>query len=217
MKWPLYLFILWLALVVTLVFPLGIRAQNNPGGQATTQSGSQTPSQEAQQSTASFLDQLRGVYRVGLAIVGLAALVYIIWGGIEYIVAGESKSLVESGRSRIKNALIGILVAAISFALLRTINPDLVSLNFQAIPPVALPNTGIRPGEVSDVDIPEEVRRNIEAGGFNVVFAREVDPALSADDGARALRGLRQQCRAANGRLSQAPGNPRQVTCLRPR
>lgn len=74
-----------------------------------------------------FLNELNRIYTLGLALVGLSALFYIVWGGIEYIYAGENSSQVNEAKSKIKNALWGIAIAALSFAILNTINPDLVS------------------------------------------------------------------------------------------
>ncbi|MBI2054692.1 MAG: hypothetical protein HYT39_01180 [Candidatus Sungbacteria bacterium] len=78
-----------------------------------------------------FFSGLTGVYRLGLALVGLSALFVIVWGGLNYIWAGENTSQVQRGRERIRNALVGILIAATSYALLRTINPDLVKFQIR--------------------------------------------------------------------------------------
>lgn len=83
------------------------------GGPGITQSGN-------------FFSGLTGVYRLGLSLVGLSALFMIVWGGLNYIWAGENTSQVQRGRERIRNALVGILIAATSYALLKTINPDLI-------------------------------------------------------------------------------------------
>lgn len=78
-----------------------------------------------------FLGELNLIYTLGLALVGLSALFYIIWGGIMYIYAGENASVVGEAKSKIHNALWGILIAALSYAILYTINPDLVSLKLR--------------------------------------------------------------------------------------
>lgn len=78
-----------------------------------------------------FLGELNLLYTLGLALVGLSALFYIVWGGIMYIYAGENASIVGEAKSKIKNALWGILIAALSYAILNTINPDLVSLKLR--------------------------------------------------------------------------------------
>lgn len=75
-----------------------------------------------------FLKELNKLYTLGLALVGLSALFYIVWGGIIYIYAGDSSSRVGDAKAKITNALWGILIAALSYAILYTINPDLVSL-----------------------------------------------------------------------------------------
>lgn len=78
-----------------------------------------------------YLKELNLIYTLGLALVGLSALFFIVWGGIEYIYAGENASQVGEARSKITNALWGIAIAALSYAILNTINPDLVSLKLR--------------------------------------------------------------------------------------
>lgn len=82
----------------------------------------------AELTDQSFYDEIQNIYRLGLALVGVSALFVIVWGGLDYLTAGESASRVETGKKRIWNGLYGIALAAISFALLYTINPDLVKL-----------------------------------------------------------------------------------------
>lgn len=43
---------------------------------------------------------------------GLAVFIYLIWGGYEWLMAGEDKAKVEAARTRITNAVIGIAILA---------------------------------------------------------------------------------------------------------
>ena len=52
----------------------------------------------------------------------LAAFVYFVWGGLQMITAGSDKGKVEEARSRITNAIIGLVVIAISWAVFGLIN-----------------------------------------------------------------------------------------------
>ncbi len=67
------------------------------------------------------------MYGFLLAFVGIAAFGGITYGGLLYVFAAGSISKVDEAKKWIWNALIGLLVTALSFILLRTINPDLVN------------------------------------------------------------------------------------------
>lgn len=58
---------------------------------------------------------LQLVFIVGVLIV----LVMLIWGGFEWITSGGDKDHVAAARNRIINALVGLAVLAIAFALFK--------------------------------------------------------------------------------------------------
>ncbi|HEY4494095.1 MAG TPA: hypothetical protein VJB95_01525, partial [Candidatus Paceibacterota bacterium] len=61
-------------------------------------------------------------------IIGLSAVmavVMIVLGGIEYMTS-ELVSSKENGKQRITNAIFGLVIALGAYALLNTINPDLL-------------------------------------------------------------------------------------------
>ena len=68
---------------------------------------------------------LNGLYRAGIAIATGLALVMIVVGGLEYV-STDSIQGKSNGRERIKNAIIGLLLALTSFIILRQINPNLL-------------------------------------------------------------------------------------------
>jgi len=52
-------------------------------------------------------------------VVGIAAIllfVFLVWGGIEWITSGGDKTKVENARNRITNALIGLAIVALAWA-----------------------------------------------------------------------------------------------------
>ena len=55
----------------------------------------------------------RSVVTVG----GLAVLIFLIWGGIEWLTAGGDKTRVETGQKMISNAVIGLAVLVGSYAI----------------------------------------------------------------------------------------------------
>lgn len=79
------------------------------------------------------------IYRFGIGLVGLAALAMFIWGGIEYMFAGEKQPA--EAKKRMKNALIGLLLALGSYLILFTINPQLVRTLDLGLTPLRLQQT----------------------------------------------------------------------------
>lgn len=54
---------------------------------------------------------------VAIIISGIALLVYLVWGGVEWIISGGDKAKVQSAQSRLTNALIGVTIVAASYAI----------------------------------------------------------------------------------------------------
>ena len=72
-----------------------------------------------------------------IAIAGILAVVVITYAGIEYMVS-EAVSSKEAAKKRIWSALSGLLLAFLSYLILYTLNPDLVTnLN------LGIPNTPV--------------------------------------------------------------------------
>ena len=71
---------------------------------------------------------LPAVFQLGIGIAGILAVIYIIVGGIQYL-SSDAINNKSAGRERIQNALWGLLLAISAYAILSTINPNLVNLN----------------------------------------------------------------------------------------
>lgn len=113
-----------ITIIVTLVVFAGeiktVEAAENYEFQIEGTRDSSAPT--VQLSPTSFIDAL---YIWMLGIVGLAALFAIVIGGVQYIVSGAVEST-KAARRWITNALLGLLLAGLSWLILRTINPELV-------------------------------------------------------------------------------------------
>lgn len=70
-------------------------------------------------------DYLTALYNFFISIVGILAMVMIILGGIEYMTASGNPGKATKGRERIQDAVLGLLLALLSWVILITINPDL--------------------------------------------------------------------------------------------
>lgn len=91
------------------------------GGSNTSGGGFVTP------DVSNYLSRL---YLWFLGFVGISALFGLVTGGILYMFAGANITKTDQARTWIKNAISGIILAAISFLLLNTINPELVKHGF---------------------------------------------------------------------------------------
>ena len=72
-----------------------------------------------------FGDYLTGIIKLVMGLIGVFAVLMVIIGGIEYmstVNVGEK----EGAKSRILNAIFGLVLALASYLILNTINPKLV-------------------------------------------------------------------------------------------
>jgi|GEM_PF-1789181 len=68
-------------------------------------------------------DVLARLYVYGVGLVAIIAVIMLVIGGVQYMVAGEKDP--SSAKERIRNAIWGLILALCSYLILYTINPDL--------------------------------------------------------------------------------------------
>ncbi len=68
-----------------------------------------------------LFDLVDTIANIIFMVLGILAVVYLIWGGATYITAGGDAEKAAKGRTAITNAIIGIVIILISFALYRFI------------------------------------------------------------------------------------------------
>lgn len=73
-------------------------------------------------------DYIGRIYNFAISVVGLVAATMMMIGGFQYLTAGGDAGRLSAAKSRIGNAVIGLVLALSSYALLKSLNPDLVSL-----------------------------------------------------------------------------------------
>lgn len=81
------------------------------------------------QMTGDFYTYISGIYKFGIWAVGIAAFFMIIFGGFMYITSAGNNASMEKAKGVITDALVGLLLAMLSYLLLYIINPDLVRIN----------------------------------------------------------------------------------------
>ena len=80
---------------------------------------------------------ITGVINILLGVAGIISFVFLLWGGIQWILAGGDKEGTEKARKRITNALIGLAIVfsayAIIFILQALFNIDLIKFNLMPL------------------------------------------------------------------------------------
>ncbi|MBA7622040.1 hypothetical protein ES703_29411 [subsurface metagenome] len=82
---------------------------------------------------------IRYIYMFALGAAGFVALLAILIGAIMYIFSAGKPDKAKDAKDQIMSALLGILILLASVLILRTINPDLVNMEFELpiITPIA--------------------------------------------------------------------------------
>lgn len=76
-----------------------------------------------------FFSYILAIYRFGLWTIGIAALLMITIGGYMYITSAANKNNVGKAKTIITDAIVGLILAMVSYLLLYVINPELVRLS----------------------------------------------------------------------------------------
>ncbi len=69
------------------------------------------------------------VVNIVLAVAAIAAFLFILWGAFKYVTAGDDSSKTEAARKTITNAVVGLILVALSFVIW-VIVINLTGLNF---------------------------------------------------------------------------------------
>lgn len=132
-------------------------------------------------------DLVPGIYRFGLGLVGISALVALIVGGVMYMTAGGSQDQTKRARVWLGNAVFGLVLALLSYLILNTINPDLVRRLDLRLTPIASP-----PALPTD-----EAGRPLGSPGSSVTIGR---PGQPVD------QNLANQCPTSSGCVIRTTG-----------
>lgn len=69
------------------------------------------------------------IYKFGLWTIGVCAMLMIIIGGYMYLTSAGNTSETGKAKGIITDAIVGLILALVSYLILYTINPDLVKFN----------------------------------------------------------------------------------------
>jgi len=79
---------------------------------------------------------IRALYIYFISIVGVLAVVMIMYAGFLWITAAGNSSRITEAKEHMNGAVIGVIIALTSFLLLQLINPELVTLRIPFLQPV---------------------------------------------------------------------------------
>ena len=74
-------------------------------------------------------EYIAGLYYFIIASIGLLAVIGIMIGGFQYLIAGGSPEKITTAKSSITGAITGLIIALTSYLLFSTINPNLVNFD----------------------------------------------------------------------------------------
>lgn len=66
-------------------------------------------------------DVINRIVNTFLWVIGILAIIYLIWGGMTYVTAGGDAEKAGKGRIAITNAIIGIIIVALAIVIYRAI------------------------------------------------------------------------------------------------
>lgn len=81
----------------------------------------------AEKSGVSISTYLNDIFRIGIGLAGVFAVLMIVIGGIGYIAGASNPSARSEARKKITNAIFGLILASASWLILYTINPKLLN------------------------------------------------------------------------------------------
>lgn len=115
--------------IFTLVLPIDTFAQNNSDNGNIVRSYqllAPLPGLTEVEGSTGLSQYLNAMFRMGIGIAGLLAVVMIVICGIKFMTS-EAVSSKSDAKSCIQNAVFGLLLALSSYLILRTINPQLLN------------------------------------------------------------------------------------------
>lgn len=91
----------------------------------------------AVQNTVNFETYVQNMINLLIALSAVAAVVMIVWGGIEYMTT-SSISGKGAGLDKVRHAIYGLLLVLCSFLILQTIDPRLTAIPTTLVPKITL-------------------------------------------------------------------------------
>ena len=82
----------------------------------------ETPAKEYIPINTNLGDYVSNGVSAIILVAGIATFLYLIWGGIEWIISGGNKEKVQGAKDKLTNAIIGLGIVAAAWAIFRLVD-----------------------------------------------------------------------------------------------
>lgn len=103
-------------------------------------------------------DYLKIIFRIGIALAGVLAVLMLVIGGIEYMSSDVITSK-ESAKGRMTNAILGLILVLGAYAILNTLNPKLLEINLDLNKQTITVEEVAEDGTVLNIEYPQGTGR----------------------------------------------------------
>lgn len=105
-----------IAVFTLLLMPLAaVHAQPDIFG------GENAPEQFVGEDQVDVGEFIVSILEIVLSIVGLIAVVFLVWGGFKYMTASGDEERVKSAKGTMINAIIGLVIVLLAFAIIQVV------------------------------------------------------------------------------------------------
>ena len=137
----------------------------------------------------SITEAFQKLYEYLISISGVIALVSLIVGGIIYLTSAGKPEQITKAKKQILAALLGIVLLLSSYLILRTINPELVSIHLPQLKPFVIHPLNLPPGQVRSPILFDKVKNIVD----------EVKKAVeNIENSSKKIEELTDQCKCQN-------------------
>lgn len=111
------------------------------------------------QTQLNFKYYVQYIFNLLIALAAVSSVFMIVYGGLQYM-STDSWQGKSDGISKVKNALLGLLLVLTSFIILRTIDPRLVAIPTALVPPLNIKYESVSAGLLEQIQRDSEYYKN---------------------------------------------------------
>jgi hypothetical protein len=129
-------------------------------------------------------EYIAGIYKYAIGVVGILAAIVLMIGGVLWVVAGGSATMIGEAKAWIGASLTGLVIALCSYLILYQVNPALVSFNALGVSQISAPQNALFAQNCQSTDIGEcAVQKMVLAGFAEGEKSRQASAICMAESG----------------------------------
>lgn len=78
-------------------------------------------------ASKSFYDIVNNIASFMIGFIVILAIIFLVWGGIQYVTAGGDEGTIDKAKSTIVYAIIGLFVAGVAYAIVTLVLSGLIN------------------------------------------------------------------------------------------